>query len=167
MTRSGIDGVRSLVSSKARTYAGLRVRQLGSVAVIACAEGRSAAEHGQWHVPNAGDLHYCTDAENTLKTCHFLPLFEVRGGQRVRKRRAVCRIGTRGSELALTWSGDSKKKWHRREGKWQCESPRLFTISRGRAEGGNQGGGAGRNTHSEGTNSFFFWQPGKRLCRSF
>ncbi len=40
MTRSGIDSVRSLVSSTARAYTGLRVRQLGSVAAIACADGR-------------------------------------------------------------------------------------------------------------------------------
>jgi hypothetical protein len=72
------------------------------------------------------------------KSCHFVPLFAGRGRHRWRNVRAVCRIGARGSELVGASSGDARKKWQMRVGKWHKSTPSLFTMSRGRVDEGNQ-----------------------------
>ncbi len=74
------------------------------------------------------------------QTCHFLPLLSGRGGRRGRKHRAVCRIGTMGSEMVGESSGGARKKWQMRVAKWHKSMQQLFTMSRGRAEDGNRGG---------------------------
>jgi hypothetical protein len=51
------------------------------------------------------------------KTCHFLPLFEVRDGHRGREFCTVCQAGTRGSELGYAGSGDSQKNVANTRGK--------------------------------------------------
>jgi hypothetical protein len=88
--------------------------------------------------PEAGNLHYCTDAENTPKTCHFVPLFAPRGSHRWRKRRAVCRIGTKGWGVVNASSGGARKKWQMRAEKWHKSTRSLFTTFRDRAEDGER-----------------------------
>ena len=47
-------------------------------------ERSSTGWDGHRRLPNAGDLHWCTDAGNASETCHFVPQFGSRfGDQRV------------------------------------------------------------------------------------
>jgi hypothetical protein len=62
------------------------------------------------------------------KTCHFLPLFEVRDGHRGREFCTVCQAGTRGSELGYAGQAIPKKMWQIRAEKWHNSIALLFTI---------------------------------------
>ncbi len=88
--------------------------------------------------PEAGNLHYCTDAENTPRTCHFLPLFAPRGSHRWWQRRAVYRIGTEGWGVVKASSRGARKKWQMRAEKWHKSTPSLFTMFGDRAEDGER-----------------------------
>jgi hypothetical protein len=89
--------------------------------------------------PKAANLHQCTDAKNTAQN---LPLFatfrRARQSSRAEASRRMSnqhwRIGTCLSVVGRF----QKKKWHGRAAKWHKSTPLLFTMSRGRAEGGDQ-----------------------------
>jgi hypothetical protein len=57
---------------------------------------RSTAEAAVWRRPIYTSVRML---KTWSKTCHFVPLFAVRGGYRGRKLCAVCQTGTGGSEL--------------------------------------------------------------------
>jgi hypothetical protein len=141
MTRSGIEGVRSLVSSTARACAGLRGRQLGSVAVRACARAGVRRSTGSGTMRKPSIYTGVRMLENFSMSAKKCQIVQSETGRPRRNIGSVSPTRASPSEMGRACSSGSKALRHHAPRNWHAGTEALFTMSSDRTEGGNQDGG--------------------------